>query len=301
MKKIQIGKRISLSFSNRWLYTFIAIGIIAIIGVGVYALAPSIDTSKGYHESTQISVDIGGTEKTLQEAIVAGDLSGGTVDTRCDTSGTCSQVCIGTNCQTSWPSGGGSLWSQSGSNIYYNNGNVGIGTTTSSAKLSVGGDRGSPNEAIYAKSDHTAIFGDGKLYGVIGSGSNAGVMGQGYTCDFDAVGPGTNYCASSSIRWKKNIRSINNALDKVLNIRGVYFNWDEEHGGQHDMGMVAEEVGEYIPEVVVYEEDGIYAKSIDYGALTPILVEAIKELKAEKDAEIEALKQRIAELEKENN
>jgi len=37
VKEIKIGKRISLSFSNRWLYTFIAIGIIAIIGVGVYA------------------------------------------------------------------------------------------------------------------------------------------------------------------------------------------------------------------------------------------------------------------------
>jgi len=43
-------------------------------------------------------------------------------------------------------------------------------------------------------------------------------------------------------------------LDKVLNIRGVYFDWDEEHGGQQDMGFIAEEIGEYIPEVVSYED-----------------------------------------------
>ena len=50
------------------------------------------------------------------------------------------------------------------------------------------------------------------------------------------------------------------------------------------MGFIAEEVGAYIPEIVVYEEDGVYATGLDYGAMTPILVEAIKELKAENDA-----------------
>ena len=69
-----------------------------------------------------------------------------------------------------------------------------------------------------------------------------------------------------SLRWKQNIQEIDNALDKVLAIRGVYFDWDEEHGGQHDMGFIAEEVGEQIPEIVSYEKDGQYATGIDYGA-----------------------------------
>ena len=62
-----------------------------------------------------------------------------------------------------------------------------------------------------------------------------------------------------------------------MNIRGVYFDWDEGHGGKHDMGFIAEEVGEHIPEIVTYEKDGVYASGIDYGAITPVLVQAIKE------------------------
>ena len=58
-----------------------------------------------------------------------------------------------------------------------------------------------------------------------------------------------------SLGWKKNIQEIDNALDKVLAIRSVYFDWDEEHGGQHDIGFIAEEVDEQILEVVSYEMD----------------------------------------------
>ena len=55
--------------------------------------------------------------------------------------------------------------------------------------------------------------------------------------------------------------------------------------------MIAEEVGEVIPQVVAYEENGIDAKSVDYPRLVAVLIEAIKEqqnvmnqLKAEHDA-----------------
>ncbi|MFZ2970139.1 MAG: hypothetical protein WA063_03265 [Minisyncoccia bacterium] len=41
--------------------------------------------------------------------------------------------------------------------------------------------------------------------------------------------------------------------------------------------MIAEEVGKAVPKVVTYEENGIDAKTLDYGRLTPILVEAIEE------------------------
>ena len=76
-------------------------------------------------------------------------------------------------------------------------------------------------------------------------------------------------------------------------MRGVYYNWDEEHGGQHDVGMIAEEVGEVLPEIVVYEENGVDATGMDYSKLTPLLVEAVKALKAENDA----LRQRLDALE----
>ena len=74
-----------------------------------------------------------------------------------------------------------------------------------------------------------------------------GVGGGGSTFDFYAAGNGANYGAASSIRWKKNVRPIEKALDKVLRIRGVSFDWDEAHGCKPDIGFIAEEVGKQVP------------------------------------------------------
>jgi len=127
------------------------------------------------------------------------------------------------------------------------------------------------------------------------SGTNYGVFGHSNSTsgfDFFASGFGTQYGSSSSIRWKRNIDPIDEPLDKVARLRGVYFDWDAEHGGQHDVGMIAEEVGAVLPEIVQYEENGTDAIGMDYSKLTPLLVEAFKELKRNveaKDAEIAAL------------
>jgi len=92
-----------------------------------------------------------------------------------------------------------------------------------------------------------------------------------------------------------------------MKLRGVYFKWDAEHGGHHDVGMIAEEVGEVLPEIVEYEEDGKYTSGMDYSKLTPLLVEAVKALKVEvnelqrqneeKDGVIDTLKQQNDKLE----
>jgi hypothetical protein len=145
----------------------------------------------------------------------------------------------------------------------YGVGDDGIGV------VGIGGEMG-----VEGYAEHMGIAG----YGIFGYGHNAnGVGGYGNHCDFAATGPGENLCEISSIRWKRNITEIDCALDKVVNLRGIYFDWDEDHGGRHDMGMIAEEVGDIVPEAVVYEEDGVYAWAMNYGSLTPLLVEAIKE------------------------
>jgi hypothetical protein len=135
-------------------------------------------------------------------------------------------------------------------------------------------------------------------HGVDGvSTSSYGVYGySGSDWDFYAGGD-THYGSASSIRWKNNIKPINNALEKVIKLRGVYFNWDKEHGGKYDMGMVAEEVGEVVPEVVSYEKDSEYATGMDYGKLTSILIEAIKE----QQKQIEDFKDQIEDLRKQIN
>lgn len=129
------------------------------------------------------------------------------------------------------------------------------------------------------------------------TGVNYGVWGRSASNDgFDFFAAGTNsnnYGAISSRRWKSNVRNIDKPLDKIARLRGVYFDWDIEHGGQHDVGMIAEEVGKVLPEIVNYEENGIDAAGMDYSKIAPLLVEAVNALRSEKDAQ-------IAELRREN-
>lgn len=80
----------------------------------------------------------------------------------------------------------------------------------------------------------------------------------------------------SSIRWKENIRAIADPLGKVMRLNGVSFDWKPEHGGTPDIGFVAEEVGEVVPEIVTWEEDGEFALGLNYDRISALAVEAIK-------------------------
>ena len=97
---------------------------------------------------------------------------------------------------------------------------------------------------------------------------------------------------SSDKRLKENIVNIPNALDKVMDINGVEFDWSanyiKEHGGEdelfnrkHQVGVIAQEVEKVLPEVVADRPDGY--KAVRYEQLVPLLIEAIKELKTEID------------------
>ncbi|MBP8303722.1 MAG: tail fiber domain-containing protein [Phycisphaerae bacterium] len=104
-----------------------------------------------------------------------------------------------------------------------------------------------------------------------------------------SAGSGLAYSWStySSGRWKTNVQSIERAMDKVRQLRGVTFDWKD--GGRHDMGLIAEEVGKVVPEVVNYEANGGDASSMDYSRLVALLVEALKE----QDARIAELEQAL--------
>ena len=80
--------------------------------------------------------------------------------------------------------------------------------------------------------------------------------------------------AFSDMRIKHDIETIEGALAKVSDMRGVYF---KRNNGEAGTGVIAQEVENILPEVV---KDGEY-KSVAYGNMVGILIEAIKELKAE--------------------
>lgn len=130
--------------------------------------------------------------------------------------------------------------------------------------------------------------------GVTGNGGYIGVDGAGGTYNFYASGSGLDYGSASSIRWKENVIQIDRPLEKVMNLRGVYYDWKKERGGKHAIGFIAEEVAEVLPEIVVFEKDGSgYVSGMDYSKVTPLLVEAIK---AQQEV-IEELKKRLEKLE----
>ncbi len=84
--------------------------------------------------------------------------------------------------------------------------------------------------------------------------------------------------AYSDIRVKTNISTIDHALDKVLKIRGVYYNrTDLQYDKSKKIGFIAQEIEEVIPEVVTYDEQ-IDKYSVTYGNVNALLVEAVKEL-----------------------
>ena len=91
----------------------------------------------------------------------------------------------------------------------------------------------------------------------------------------------SNVYASSDISLKDNIVTYENALDKVLALRGVEYDRNDLDG-VHEVGLIAQEVEEIIPELVGESKDGL--KNIAYGKLTAVLIEAVKELKKENDA-----------------
>ena len=98
--------------------------------------------------------------------------------------------------------------------------------------------------------------------------SNLSNNGNNLSGSFTASG---NITAYSDERLKSNVEKIPNALDKVLNVRGVTFDMNSERA----TGVIAQELEKVLPEAVFDNKDGM--KSVAYGNIVGLLIEAIKE------------------------
>jgi hypothetical protein len=86
--------------------------------------------------------------------------------------------------------------------------------------------------------------------------------------------------SSSDIRFKENIKPIENALDKISNISGNTYDWKVENKAEHgyegnDVGVIAQEIEEVLPQLVQTRENGY--KAVKYDKLVALLIEGIKE------------------------
>jgi hypothetical protein len=100
---------------------------------------------------------------------------------------------------------------------------------------------------------------------------------------FTVSGDIVAYGSPSDIRLKENIKPIESALDKVSKLQGVTFDWKNKSEDildiKEDIGFIAQDVQKVLPELVRENDNGML--SMRHQGITPILLEAIKELKAE--------------------
>ena len=104
-----------------------------------------------------------------------------------------------------------------------------------------------------------------------------------------------NVTAYSDIRLKENIVNIDNALDKVCSMRGIYYNMIADTTKSRRLGLVAQEVEKVLPEVVIEakpEDDKESVLSVDYGNIVALLIEGMKE----QQIQIDKLEEQVEQL-----
>jgi len=156
---------------------------------------------------------------------------------------------------------------------------AGLNSTTMSASsnLSVGGT--------------AYIVGAATLNGAVtlGDDSDDAITINGTVGSFTAgTVTGTQFVATSDARLKTDIQLVDNALDAINNLKGVEY--DLTTSGEHSMGVLAQDLIEIAPSLVLTGDDGHYA--VNYSGLSAFFVEAIKE----QQVQIKDQKEQIEEL-----
>ena len=192
--------------------------------------------------------------------------------------------------------------------VTFPNGDVAIGTSTPAAKLDVHGGA-APLRLRNTTYANSWLVGpdSSNSFVVYNSGSTGVYVGNGNTA----------WSANSDRRVKKEIREIENSLDKALRLNGVtYLYTSEASGDPRHAGVIAQDVQAVLPEAVT-ERDGILG--VKYTEIIPLVINALKEFHqkwsddskgihetlAKKDAEIknlrkenEAMKARLDRIER---
>jgi hypothetical protein len=149
---------------------------------------------------------------------------------------------------------------------------------------------------VQSLSSYTRIFNDlgvgtipTEALHVVGNGRFTAVGAGAYANDLNITSTGVLTTASSDEKYKYNILPINYGLNTILQLKPVNFQWIK--GEENDIGFIAQDVADIIPEAVDTNWDSDLL--MRYESIIPILTKAIQE----QQALIKALEQRILTLE----
>ena len=194
-----------------------------------------------------------------------------------------------------------------------NSANFAANTVTSYATWKTSGSKGGYDGIVFDSGGDVAVMfdsaGNGGFYRQANSrwyqyhlvGNNCTGFGASTTSSAyqiyvtGAIYSTDNITAYSDRRIKENIVTIDKPLTKVEGLRGVYYNKIDDIDKTKQIGFIAQEVDEVVPELVTYAED-VDQYGVNYGNATALLVEAIKELSQQvkdQQKQIDELKQRL--------
>ena len=122
-------------------------------------------------------------------------------------------------------------------------------------------------------------------------------------CDVVANNFGLLGCVTSSARYKRDIRDMGDASDRLMKLRPVIFQYKEDSEGIRQYGLIAEEVEKVYPELVVDGTDG-RPETVEYQVLPAMLLNEVQKQSrqlARKDAQIAAIQRQLVALQKRNS
>ena len=160
------------------------------------------------------------------------------------------------------------------------------GGSSGSVTLTVGNDvRVHSNQTVGGSGGEFTLYdGGNNLYRMYVNSSEMAQLDSSGNLDVENDVIAFSSSVASDERLKENIRPIDNALDTLMKLEGVTFDWKKD--GRNSMGVIAQEVEKHIPYLVedrkMINSDEM-SKKLNYNGLIGLLLQSIKELKTELD------------------
>ncbi len=141
------------------------------------------------------------------------------------------------------------------------------------------------NDGSFGSSNKFTFDGSSlELTGTLSTNGNLGINMSGEDPSHGITLPDTSnttgqvkansFVTYSSIRFKKDVQKLENAMDIINQLEGVSYKWKDTE--KQDYGFIAEEVGRVLPDIVEWYDGEEYATSTDYMKIISFLVEAVK-------------------------